>query len=211
MDSAVDPADAAETALLAGLRAGSDDAYDALVRSTSPRLLTVARRILGSEDDARDALQDAFISAFRALPRFEGQARLSTWLHRIVVNTSLMKLRSRKRRPEEPIESLLPGYKEDGHQTVEPVEWGDGADIALERAETRAFVRAQIDRLPESYRTVLLLRDIEEMSTPEAAAALGISENAVKIRLHRARQALRALIDPRLRASSATDAERKRP
>jgi RNA polymerase sigma-70 factor, ECF subfamily len=209
MDPALDPEAAAEAALLAGLRAGSDDAYEALVRSNSTRLLTVARRILGTEEDARDALQEAFISAFKALPRFEGQARLSTWLHRIVVNTALMKLRSRKRRPEEPIDALLPGYKDDGHQTVEPVEWSDGADVALERKETRSFVRAQIDKLPDNYRTVLLLRDIEEMSTPEAADALGITENAVKIRLHRARQALRALIDQRLRPAAGSGAERK--
>lgn len=211
MDPAFDPeADAeaaAEASLLAGLRAGSDDAYEALVRTNSTRLLTVARRILGTEEDARDALQEAFISAFKALPRFEGHARLSTWLHRIVVNTALMKLRSRKRRPEEPIDTLLPGYKDDGHQTIEPVEWSDGADVALERAETRAFVRAQIDKLPENYRTVLLLRDIEEMSTPEAADALGITENAVKIRLHRARQALRALIDQGLRRAPGTGAQ----
>jgi RNA polymerase sigma-70 factor (ECF subfamily) len=204
-------ADDAESALLAGLRAGSDEAFETLVRSTSSRLLTVARRILGSDEDARDALQEAFTAAFRALPRFEGQARLSTWLHRIVVNTALMKLRSRKRRPEEPIDTLLPGYKDDGHAAIEPVEWSDGADVALERAETRAFVRAQIDRLPDNYRTVLVLRDIEEMSTPEAAEALGISENAVKIRLHRARQALRALIDERFRPLvPAVDAGRAR-
>jgi RNA polymerase sigma-70 factor, ECF subfamily len=208
MDPAVDPSDAAEAALLAGLRAGDDDAYDTLVRANSARLLTVARRILGSDDDARDALQEAFISAFKALPRFEGHARLSTWLHRIVVNTALMKLRSRKRRPEEPIETLLPAYKDDGHVTIEPVEWADNPEAALGRAETRAFVRAQIDRLPDNYRTVLVLRDIEEMSTPEAADVMGISENAVKIRLHRARQALRALIDQRLRAASSTDVQR---
>ena len=195
-------ADAAEAALLAGLRRGSDEAYEALVRTTSPRLLAVARRILGTDEDARDALQDAYISAFKALPRFEGQSRLSTWLHRIVVNTALMKLRSRKRHPEEPIETLLPGYQDDGHRSHEAEEWADGADVLLERAETRAFVRAQIERLPDNYRTVLLLRDIEEMSTPEAASALGISENAVKIRLHRARQALRALIHERLRAAT---------
>ena len=209
MDPALDPEGAAEAALLAGLRAGSDDAYEALVRTNSARLLTVARRILATEEDARDALQEAFISAFKALPRFAGQARLSTWLHRIVVNTALMKLRSRKRRPEEPIDALLPGYKDDGHQAVEPVEWGDGADVLLERAETRAFVRAQIDNLPDNYRTVLLLRDIEEMSTPETADALGITENAVKIRLHRARQALRALLDQRLRPAAGSAAERK--
>ncbi len=208
MDSALDPEVDAEAALLAGLRAGNDDAYETLVRTTSPRLFAVARRIVGTDDDARDVLQEAFTSAFKALPRFAGQSRLSTWLHRIVVNTALMKLRSRKRKPEEPIDPLLPGYQDDGHPTIEPVEWSDGADVALERAETRQFVRAQIDKLPENYRTVLLLRDIEELSTPEAADALGISENAVKIRLHRARQALRALIDERFRPAGAVDAGR---
>jgi RNA polymerase sigma-70 factor (ECF subfamily) len=174
----------------------------------------VARRILTIEEDARDAVQDAFISAFRSLDRFEGQARLSTWLHRIVVNTALMKLRRRKRKPEEPLEPLLPAYKDDGHQAIEPVEWSEPVDVALERDEVRAYVRAQVDRLPENYRTVLLLRDIEELTTPEAAAALGISENAVKIRLHRARQALRTLIDQRFRPASngaAGDAERTLP
>lgn len=205
MDSAPDPLteDAAETALLAGLRAGSDAAYEALVRTTSARLLAVARRIVGSEEDARDVVQEAFISAFKALDRFEGNAKLSTWLHRIVVNKALMRLRTRKRKPEEPIEPLLPSFKEDGHQVQPAADWHDGADVALERAETRAFVRSQIDRLPDTYRTVLLLRDIEEMNTPETAAMLGITENAVKIRLHRARQALRALLDERFGGAAA--------
>jgi RNA polymerase sigma-70 factor (ECF subfamily) len=205
MNSPSDPLadESAEAALLAGLRAGSDEAYESLVRATSARLLAVARRIVGSDEDARDVVQEAFISAFRALDRFEGQARLSTWLHRIVVNKALMRLRTRKRRPEEPIDPLLPSFKEDGHQAREAAEWADGADVALERAETRAFVRSQIDRLPETYRTVLLLRDIEEMNTPETAAMLGISDNAVKIRLHRARQALRALLDERFGAAEA--------
>ena len=208
MEPAIDRAADDEATLLAELRRGSDAAYETLVRTTSPRLLAVARRILSSEEDARDALQEAYTSAFKALPRFEGQSRLSTWLHRIVVNTALMKLRSKKRRPEDSIDSLLPGYKDDGHQAFDPEDWAEGVDVLLERAETRAFVRAQIDRLPDNYRTVLLLRDIEEMSTPETAKALGITENAVKIRLHRARQALRALIHERLRPASSPGAER---
>jgi RNA polymerase sigma-70 factor (ECF subfamily) len=161
-----------EQALLAGLRAGAEGAFETLVRTTSARLLAVARRIVGSEEDARDVLQEAYTSAFKALPRFEGQAKLSTWLHRIVVNTALMRLRTRKRKPEEPIEPLLPAFKDDGHQTQAAAEWADGADVALERAETRSFVRAQIDRLPDTYRTVLLLRDIEELSTSEVAVML---------------------------------------
>lgn len=201
--------DAAEASLLARLRAGSDEAFETLVRTTSPRLLAVARRIVG-DDDAPDTLQDAYLAAFRNLGSFQGEARLSTWLHRIVVNTALMRLRTRKRRREEAIEPLLPSFLEDGHQTQQPVEWRDDVEVQLSSAETQAYLRARIDQLPETYRNVLLLRDIEELSTHEAAHALGISENAVKIRLHRARQALRALIDARFRPPAAT-AERSRP
>ncbi len=203
MDAPSDPLadEQGEAALLAGLRAGSDDAYETLVRATSARLLAVARRIVGSDEEARDVVQESFLSAFKALDGFEGQARLSTWLHRIVVNKALMRLRTRKRKPEESIEPMLPSFKEDGHQVHQAVEWSDGADVVLERAETRAFVRSQIDRLPDTYRTVLLLRDIEELNTPETAVMLGISENAVKIRLHRARQALRGLLNERFGAA----------
>ncbi len=197
MPSSPVPAEADEARLLEALRAGDASAYETLVRRESGRMLAVARRFLRQEDDARDAVQDAFLQAFRALPRFAGEARLGTWLHRIVVNASLMKLRSRRRRPEEPIDALLPVF-EDGHHAAYVAEWRDGADTLLERAETRAFVRACIDALPESYRTVLLLRDVEELDTDEAARALELTPNALKVRLHRARQALRTLLDRRL-------------
>lgn len=189
--------DAEEQALLAGLRAGSDSAFETLVRTTSPRLLAVARRIVGSDEDARDVLQEAYASAFKSIGRFEGNAKLSTWLHRIVVNMALMRLRTRKRKPEESIEPLLPAFKDDGHMMQATSQWDDGADVALERAEVQSYVRAQIDKLPDTYRTVLLLRDIEEMSTNDVATLLDTTENAVKIRLHRARQALRGLLAER--------------
>ena len=166
-------------------------------------MLAVARRMLRNDEEARDALQEAFLLAFRGLPRFEGQSRLSTWLHRIVVNAALMRLRRRRAHPEESIEPLLPTFLEDGHSTSSYTDWPEGADRLLERAEVRARVRASIDRLPATFRTVLLLRDIEELDTGEVAEALGISANAVKIRLHRARQALRELLDPHLRQGEA--------
>jgi RNA polymerase sigma-70 factor (ECF subfamily) len=178
------------------LKRGDAQAFEELVRRYSGRLLRAARRILASEDDARDALQDAFVAAFRSLRDFEATARLSTWLHRIVVNASLMKLRTRRRKPEEEIEQYLPRFLEDGHQTPPSTPWSESADTMLERKELRGLVRAAIERLPESYRTVLVLRDLEELSTEETAAMLGASPNAVKIRLHRARQALRGLLDP---------------
>lgn len=185
-----------EAALLARLRARDDSAFEELVRRYLPRLLILARRIVGNEEDARDVVQDAFFSAFRHLDSFAGDARLSTWLHRIVVNTALMKLRTRRRKPEESIEPLLPAFLADGHHAEKFTAWNVPADVVLARKETRDAIRRLIDELPESFRTVLLLRDIEGLSTEETARLLETTPNAVKIRLHRARQALRTLLAP---------------
>jgi RNA polymerase sigma-70 factor, ECF subfamily len=198
-ESAADAA-AADAILLARLRAGDAAAYDDLVRTHSPRMLAVTRRILNSEDDAKDAVQDAFLSAFRGLASFEGGSLLATWLHRIAVNAALMKLRTRRRKPERSIETLLPAYLEDGHHAEDFQEWNLPVDKAMMRAEMRAVVRKCIAELPENYRTVLILRDIEELDTDETAERLGMTPNAVKVRLHRARQALRTLLDPHFRS-----------
>ena len=162
------------------------------MRAHSGRLLSVARRFLGNNEDAQDAVQDAFIRAYKAIHTFEARAQLHTWLHRILVNTALMKLRDRRRRPTESIEDLLPTYNNDGHQAVASRDW---SDAVLERKETAAIVREAIAMLPDQYREVLVLRDIEEKDTAEAAALLGTTSNVVKVRLHRARQALRTLLD----------------
>jgi RNA polymerase sigma-70 factor (ECF subfamily) len=199
--SAAGPSPAAdddERQFVARLKARDPDAFEVLVRQNGPRMLALAWRVLGDEDGARDVVQEAFASAFRAMDGFAADARLSTWLHRIVVNTALMKLRRRRRRPEEPIEPLLPAFRDDGHHEAAFAAWGD-VEEQLRRREVRDVVRRAIERLPDSYRTVLVLRDIEEMSTAEAARALGLTENAVKTRLHRARQALRTLLDDRFR------------
>jgi RNA polymerase sigma-70 factor (ECF subfamily) len=186
-----------ERTLVARLKAGDAAAFEEVVRSQGRRLLALARRVVGNEDDARDVFQDAMVSAFRAIGAFAGEARLSTWLHRIVVNTALMKLRQRRRRAEEPLEPLLPVFQADGHHVAQFVEWPD-VDRKLAQGEVRARIREAIGRLPDTYRAVLVLRDIEGLDTRETAAALGVTENAVKIRLHRARQALRTLVEPLL-------------
>ncbi len=191
-----------ERELVAALKAGDEAAYEQLVRDQGGRMLGLARRLMGNDEDARDVVQDAFTSAFRAMSRFAGDARLSTWLHRIVVNTALMKLRSRQRHPEESLEPLLPTFSDQGRSTELFSEWPD-AEARLDSEQTRRRVREAINALPESYRTVLLLRDIEGLDTRETAQALGASENAIKIRLHRARQALRTLVDAPLRGSEA--------
>lgn len=192
------PSSPDNTDLVSRLQRGDPDAFETLVRAHSGRLLAVARRFLQNEHDAQDALQDAFIRAFRAIGSFEERAQLHTWLHRIVVNSALMKLRERRRKPEESIEDLLPTFQADGHQTSDSRDW---SDALLERKESAQVVRAAIARLPEQYRTVLMLRDLEERDTAETAALLGTSSNVVKVRLHRARQALRTLLDRELDSS----------
>ena len=185
-----------EATLLAWMQAGDEGAFEACVRAYSGQLLAVARRILGHEEDARDAVQDAFLSAFKGIGRFEGLSRIGTWLHRIVVNVCLMRLRARSRSREVRIDDLLPTFDETGHHTHPVRPWEDDALARLTRAETRAHVRACIDRLPDPYREVLVLRDIEELDTEQTAQQLGINPGAVKTRLHRARQALRTLLEP---------------
>lgn len=191
-----------ESILLRTLLAGDDAAFEMLVTHFGGQMLAAARRILGNEEDARDAVQDAFLSAFRGLHGFDGNSRLSTWLHRIVINASLMKIRTRRRRPERPIEDLLPRYLDDGHRADPESLWTETPDTLLQRDEMREMVRFCVDQLPENYRTVLWLRDIEELDTEETAQTLGLSQGVVKTRLHRARQALRALIDPAMRGET---------
>jgi RNA polymerase sigma-70 factor (ECF subfamily) len=182
--------------LVRRLQHGDEAAFEELVRNHGGRLLSVARRFLGGSEDAQDAVQEAFIRAFKGIHTFQERAQLHTWLHRILVNTALMKLRERRRRPEESIDELLPAFTSDGHQVVESRQWSDSL---LEQKETAGIVRDAISRLPEPYRVVLVLRDLEERDTAETACILGTTTTVVKVRLHRARQALRTLLDREFR------------
>ena len=206
-----------EAMLIGRLKAGEEQAFEELVRTFGGRLLAVARRYVRTEEDAQDVVQSAYLNAFRALGRFQGSCQLSTWLHRIVVNTALMKLRTRRRRPEESIEDLLPTFQDDGHHVEQFSDWGSQADARIEQRQAHATVQACIGRLPDNYREVLVLRDIEELSTQEVAASLGMTTTAVKVRLHRARQALSTLLrreldaSPRNEPSPAASKTRARP
>ena len=142
-----------ETNLVRGLKAGEEEAYEQLVRLHSGRLLAVARRFLNDPEEARDAVQDAFLSVFRAVDRFEGGALLSTWLHSILVNACLMRLRTRRRRPEESIEPLLPVFDKTDHQAEPSRAWPDLEGEAV-RSQTARKVQELIQRLPEGYRIV---------------------------------------------------------
>jgi RNA polymerase sigma-70 factor, ECF subfamily len=170
-----------EARLVARLQTGEDAAYGELVREYSRRLMATARGFLSCPDECEDAVQDTFVSAFRAVAAFEGSSRLGTWLHRILVNHCLMRLRRAKRAGGVSLEAV--GADRFG-AAAHP---GDG----LQRNEMVARVRAEVDRLPTSYGEIIRLRDLEGLDTDATAARLGTSRAVVKTRLHRARAALR--------------------
>ena len=183
-----------DPALVRRLRNGDESAYEILVRDFGPRMRNIARRFLPGAQECADAVQDAFISAFQSIHSFQEDSSLSTWLHRITVNACLMILSSRNRHGAAPLDELLPQFDETGHHASPITRWDETfAHVATQ--ESRAQVRACVDELPEPYRSVLLLRDIEEFDTDESARLLGITTANVKTRLHRARQMLRALLE----------------
>lgn len=194
-----------QQALVERLRAGDGAAYEQIVRDLSPRMLATAKRLLSSEADAEDAVQEAFLSAFKNLDKFQQGSQVGTWIHRILINAALMKLRSRNRRHEASIEDLLPRFDSTGHAENPAQPWNLPDADPIQAEETTRVVREAIESLPDAYRTVLLLRDVEELDTEAAAQALGITPNAVKTRLHRARQALRTLLDPHFRPGETAD------
>jgi RNA polymerase sigma-70 factor (ECF subfamily) len=196
MTQPTNPNPSGEAELVMRLRSSDEAAFESLVRNFGPKMLAVAARFFNSAQDREDAVQDAFISAFRAINSFDGNSRLATWLHRITVNSCLMKLRSRSRRQEASIDELLPQFDDTGHRVNPGPAWAGDAFERAAAGEVRDRVRACIEQLPESYRTVLMLRDIEGYDTAETARMLNSTEANVKTRLHRARQALRTLLEP---------------
>lgn len=189
------PAD--ELALIERLRAGDEGAFEELIRAYGGIMFAVIKRILHHEEDARDAWQETFLAAHRNIGQFAGQARLKTWLHRIAVNNALMKLRARKRKPAVSMEQLK-GAGDEQRPSLDPADPAPAAPEQLGTEEVRAQIRDAIAELPEDYRNVILLRDIQGLDTQQAADALQISVSAAKVRLHRARLALKKLLEPRL-------------
>jgi RNA polymerase sigma-70 factor (ECF subfamily) len=178
------------------LRAGNGAAFETLVNRYGGRMLATARRFLRGEQDAADAVQDAYLAAFKAISDFKGNSQLGTWLHRIVVNVCLMRRRSQGRRLTIPIESLLPEFDATEHHRRAVSSFNGLPSDLLAMKELRQHVRDCIDRLPDPYRDVLILRDIEQLDTEATAAVLGVLPGVVKTRLHRARQAVRTLLEP---------------
>ena len=181
-----------EGELLTGLRRRDRLACTCLLKRFAPRLYRLALQITGSTDEAEDVLQEGLIQACSKIDTFEGRSSLGSWLHRIVLNAALMRLRRKS-------PAVVPWAEEPEGEAVAPpllVDWeGDpGGHVVAQELQT--VLDRAILALPETLRTALVLRDIEGLSTEEAATALRISEAALKVRLHRARLALRVTLAP---------------
>ena len=188
---AAEAAVAEEAELLAHLRAGRSDAYAALMRRNNQRLYRLARGILRDDAEAEEAVQEGYVRAFTRLGGFKGEASLATWLARIVLNEAIGRLR--RRRPTVDIDAMAETLAEDA--PTRP-----GPEQAAARREIRRAIEAAVDTLPPSFRSVFILRAIEQMSIDETAACLGIPADTVKSRLHRANKLLRAALETRFGA-----------
>jgi RNA polymerase sigma-70 factor (ECF subfamily) len=184
------PSSLDDDALLRRIRAGDRDAFTDLMRRYNRRLYRVARSVLRDDAEAEDALQDAYLQAYRALPSFRGEAALGTWLTRIVVNAALMRQRKTGRLAD--VIELGADFGADDAATPrdrpdEPAQ----PELAALRAQTRRLIETGIDKLPAAFRTVFVLRAVEELTVEETATTLDIPEATVRTRYFRARAMLR--------------------
>jgi RNA polymerase sigma-70 factor (ECF subfamily) len=166
---------------------GEAGALDALVRATYADVYALAYRLVRDRDEAADVTQEVFVRVMRSVVGFRGESAFGTWLHRVTVNTALTSLRKRSRRAQPGREAFA--MPDSVHAVVDP---DAGPEERAERAELLARAEAAVAALPESSRTIVVLRDVEGLSTAEVAARTGLSETAVKVRLFRARERLRA-------------------
>jgi RNA polymerase sigma-70 factor (ECF subfamily) len=174
-------------------------AFGAVMSRNNRRLFRVARSVLRDDAEAEEAVQEAYSRAFAALPSFRNQASLSTWLTRIVLNEALGRLRRRVR-----VVSLSASEPDGRNEEVASLRHeGDDPEDSLARTEMRHLIERAIDALPGSFRVVFVLRDVEEMTIDETAAALGLRAETVKTRLHRARRLLRERLRPELGVTPA--------
>jgi RNA polymerase sigma-70 factor (ECF subfamily) len=189
---------------------GNEDAFEALMRRYNQRLFRTARSILGNDADAEEALQDAYISIWQALAGFRADAQLSTWLVRVVMNQALGRLR-RKRAHVIPLDTVMNSLDPEVQAVLTEKRDQQPEQLAMQ-TQLRKVLEMHIDRLPDLYRTVFVLRAVQEMTAPEVAVALQIPEATVRTRLARARGLLRASlatdIDLTLEDAFSFDGER---
>ena len=199
LDAETDVAAVGDDALIARAKQGDFEAFETLVSRYEDKVYRLAFRFVHNESEAKEIVQDTLLTVWRKLDSFKGDSQFGSWLYRVTANAALMRLRSQRRHPEVSTEELPAGFL-DTHQpgygqVMSPGDnWSRRPDEQLQSEEVRKQIQDAVDALPEIYRTVFLVRDVDGLSTEETAEALGLAVPTVKTRLHRARMALRQAI-----------------
>ncbi len=180
-----------ERLLIERVKAGDHRAFELIFNRYVSRVYRQALRLTGDEADAEDVVQETFLLAYRKATTFQGKSEFSTWLYRLTVNAALTKLRQRKREKEVSLDDYLPKFKEDGHHLMPVVDWSQDADKLVAGNEINQIIREALDQLSPVDRAVVVMSDLEDMSNREVGNTLGLTIQAVKARLHRARLFLR--------------------
>jgi RNA polymerase sigma-70 factor, ECF subfamily len=177
-----------DAALVEALRREDPEAPELLVETYGDRVYRLALRITGSNEDAEEVAQDALWTAARKISTFKGEAAFGSWLYRIAANAAYQKLRARKGKAHEiAMDDVLPAFDDAGRHFEPMADWSERVDEQALQGELRRVLGAAIDELPPDYRTALVMHDVEGLSNPDIADALGISLPAVKSRVHRSR------------------------
>ncbi|MEO8312558.1 MAG: RNA polymerase sigma factor [Caldimonas sp.] len=198
-----DAAEAGDDSLVARIVGGDRGAFQELMRRHNTALFRAARAIVRDDADAEDVLQEAYLSAYRHLPAFRGEARLSTWLTRIVINQALGRLRARRRDNVVGLLDDRPAGSTPPTEQAMDEDPGASPETGAMRAELRRLLEAKIDALPLAFRTAFILREVEEMTIEEAADCLAIPAATVRTRVFRARALLRASLAEEMDVATA--------
>ena len=180
-----------EEALVRDFQGGDLEAYDKIADIYQKKIYGLSFNLTRNQMDAQDVTQEVLLTLFRKIHTFQGKSAFSSWVYRITLNASYMKLRSKKKEPNVSIDELMPSFNGAGFQQEKIQDWSENTESLLFTNETRDVINKAIDLLPEKEKVVFLLRDVEGLSTEKAGEILDLTVPAVKSRLHRARLFLR--------------------
>ena len=199
---------ATEEALVRDLQNGNLDAYDKLAKIYQKKIYGLSFHLTRNQMDAQDVTQEVLLTLFRKINMFQGKSAFSSWVYRIAVNASYMKLRSKKKEPNVSIDELMPSFNSAGFQQEKIQDWSENTESLLFTKETRDVINKAVDLLPEKEKVVFLLRDVEGLSSEKAGEILDLTVPAVKSRLHRARLFLRKKLSNYFEEFSSRKAEK---
>ena len=197
-----------EEALVRDLQNGNLEAYDKLAEIYQKKIYGLSFNLTRNQMDAQDVTQEVLLTLFRKINMFQGKSAFSSWVYRIAVNASYMKLRSKKKEPNVSIDELMPSFNSAGFQQEKIQDWSENTESLLFTKETRDVINKAVDLLPEKEKVVFLLRDVEGLSSEKAGEILDLTVPAVKSRLHRARLFLRKKLSNYFEEFSSRKAEK---